>query len=365
MVDFQHIETLIKQEDFAAVNDAIAPSDEKVEKEALDHWNSVGKPVGSLGVLEDLIIQIAGLTATAHITIGKRVALPFCADNGVVEEGVSQAGPEVTSIVAANMAKGASSVCVMGALAGVTCHPVDVGMVFDAEGVLDRKIARGTNNFTKGPAMSRAQACQALTVGIECVHALADEGYDIILSGEMGIGNTTTSSALASVLLNKPVEEVTGRGSGLSDEGMNCKIDAIKRAIALNQPDVSDPLDCLAKVGGFDIAAMAGAFIGGALFRVPVVIDGLISSIAALIAARLCPASRCAMMASHSSFEPAAAAILDELGVRPIIFADLRLGEGTGAACLLPLLDMALSVYNGLSFDEIGVEQYDVEVAPQ
>lgn len=365
MTSYEQIEQWAKAGDFASVNSVIAPLDEAAKKEALDHWNSVGKPVGSLGVLEDLVIQIAGLKGNAQVTIGKRAALPFCADNGVVEEGVSQSGPDVTSIVAANMAKQVSSVCVMGKLAGVVCHPVDVGMVYDAEGVLNRKIARGTNNFTKGPAMSHEQACQALAVGIERVYALSMEGYDIVLSGEMGIGNTTSSSALATVLLGKQVEEVTGRGSGLSNEGLVRKIDAIKRAIALNEPDPNDALDCLAKVGGFDIAAMAGAFIGGALFRVPVVIDGLISAIAALVAARICPASRCAMLASHSSFEPAAAAILDELGVRPIIFADLRLGEGTGAACLLPLIDMALTVYNGLSFDQIGVEQYDVEVAPQ
>ncbi len=365
MISYEQIEQLARRGDFASLDQEIAPVDEVARKDALNHWNSVGKPVGSLGVLEDLIIQIAGLTGSAQVKIDKRAALPFCADNGVIEEGVSQSGPDVTSIVAANMARGMSSVCVMGKLAGATCHPVDVGMVYDAEGVLNRKIARGTNNFTKGPAMSREQACQALAVGIERVHALVQEGYSIILSGEMGIGNTTSSSALVAVLLGKSVEEVTGRGAGLSDEGLCHKIDAIKRAIALNEPNPHDALDCLAKVGGFDIAAMAGAFIGGALFRVPVVIDGLISAIAALIAARLCPKSRCAMMASHSSFEPAAAAVLQELGVRPVIFADLRLGEGTGAACLLPLLDMALVVYDGLSFDEIGVEQYDVEVAPQ
>ena len=364
-MNVQDIEAWVKAGDFSQVNAAIAPVDTQAEREALDHWNSVGKPVGSLGVLEDLIIQIAGLTGTVQVSLKKRAALPFCADNGVIEEGVSQAGSEVTSIVAENMARGASSVCVMGALSGVECFPVDIGMVHDAQGVLDRKIARGTNNFTKGPAMSKQQACRALVVGIERVHALSEQGYGIILSGEMGIGNTTTSSALAAVLLEKPVEEVTGRGSGLSDEGLACKIDAIKRAIALNEPDPSDALDCLAKVGGFDIAGMAGAFIGGALFRVPVVIDGFISAIAALVAVRLCPQCRCAMMASHASFEPATQAVLKELGVRPIIFAQLRLGEGTGAACLVPLLDMALTVYNGLSFDEIGVEQYDVQVAPQ
>ena len=351
--------------DFVSVNKAIDGLDQDAMRAAQDHWNSVGKPINSLGVLEELVIQIAGLTGTAQVSLGKRAALPFCADNGVVEEGVSQSGPEVTSIVAANMARQVSSVCVMGGLAGVTCFPVDVGMVYDAEGVLDRKIARGTNNFTKGPAMSRQQACQALATGIERVHALAEDGYGIILSGEMGIGNTTSSSALAAVLLNREVEEVTGRGSGLSDEGLIRKIDAIKRAITLNEPNPADALDCLAKVGGFDIAGMAGAFIGGALFHVPIVIDGLISAIAALVAARLCPSCRCAMIASHSSYEPAAKAILEELGVRPIIFADLRLGEGTGAACLLPLLDMALAVYDGLSFDQIGVEQYDVEVAPR
>ena len=354
------IKELVAAGDFAAINAAIPPISADARRAAQNHWNQVGKPIGSLGAFEDIIVQIAGITGSSRVSLEKRAAIPFCADNGVVEEGVTQTGQDVTAIVAQNMALGVSSVCRMGATAHVEVFPVDVGMVHDAADVPNRKVARGTANFTKGPAMTRAQALQAIFAGIEHVGTLAGDGYQIFVSGEMGIGNTTTSSAMATVLLGCEVEEVTGRGAGLSNAGLVRKIDAIKRGIARNAPDPADPLDILAKVGGFDIAAMVGSFIGAALFQVPIVMDGLISSVAALAAVRLVPACAGALIASHSSREPAAQAILTELGVQPLLYAGLCLGEGTGAVCMLPLLDMALAVYDGLSFDEIGVETYEV-----
>lgn len=210
--------------------------------------------------------------------------------------------------------------------------------------------------------MSRQEALDAIKAGMELVQTYQKAGYSLLATGEMGIGNTTTSSAVTAVLLNLPVETVTGRGAGLSDEGLVRKQRAIRRALEVNAPDASDPLDVLAKLGGFDIAGMTGIFLGGALYRVPIVIDGLISSVAALIAARLCPAARCAMLASHCSAEPAAKQILNELGVHAVLDAGLKLGEGTGAVCLFPLLDLALAVYDGgTGFVDAGVEQYTVQ----
>lgn len=345
--------------DFSKLNEQIAPPDTEAQKAAKKHWNSIAKPIGSLGLLEDAVIRIAGLTGSHSVNLKKRAVLVMCADNGVVAEGVSQTGQDVTAIVAGNMAKGDSSVCRMAALARADVIPVDIGMITDAEGVLNRKIAKGTADLALGPAMTDDQACDAIMTGISLVKSLKHDGYNIIGVGEMGIGNTTTSSAIISVLMDLSVDKATGRGAGLSDQGLKNKISAIQRGIAVNQPNKDDAFDVLCKLGGFDIAGLAGIFIGGAVFRIPIIIDGLITAAAALVAARLCPKCVCAMLASHMSSEPAAKPIFDELKLKPIIHAAMHLGEGTGAVCMLSLVDMALSVYNGMvSFDDIGVEQY-------
>ena len=339
--------------------EGIAPFDEAAAAAAKRNWDAIAKPLGSLGLLEDVVARIAGLTGSADVRLGKKAVLLFCADNGVVEEGVTQTGQDVTAVVAANAAKGDTSVCRMGAVAGAEVFPVNMGMVFEAPGTLDRAIASQTGNFTKGPAMSREQALQAIQTGIDLVGDLAAKGYGLIATGEMGIGNTTTSSAILSVLLGKPVEEVTGRGAGLSDAGLARKVDAIRRGIEVNEPDPGDALDVLAKLGGFDIAGIVGAFIGGAVNRVPVLIDGFISATAALVAARLVPESRQAMFATHVSAEPSARLVLDALGLEPLITAGMRLGEGTGAVCAMPLLDMALAVYGEMvTFEATGLEAY-------
>jgi nicotinate-nucleotide--dimethylbenzimidazole phosphoribosyltransferase len=213
--------------------------------------------------------------------------------------------------------------------------------------------------MTKGPAMTAEQALKALENGVALAMSLAEAGYRILVTGEMGIGNTTTSSAVASVLLDLPVETVTGRGAGLSDEGLERKRMAIRKAIDVNKPDPSDAFDVLQKLGGFDLAGLAGLYIGAALCRVPILIDGLPSSVAALLAARLVPNCRIAMLPSHCSAEPVAQAILRELELKALIFADMKLGEGTGAVCMLPLLDATLAVYHGSAhFADTGIEQY-------
>ncbi|MDO4502882.1 MAG: nicotinate-nucleotide--dimethylbenzimidazole phosphoribosyltransferase [Coriobacteriia bacterium] len=342
------------------LNDSIPELDRAAMEAAVDHWNNVAKPIGSLGLLEDLVVQIAGLQGTPQVCIDRRVALPMCADNGVVAEGVTQTGQEITTLVAGNMAKGISSVCVMGRVAGVDVVPTDVGMVQPAPDVRDRSVARGTQNMVNGPAMTREQALQAIQVGIDAAAWAADQGYKLIVSGEMGIGNTTTSSAVASVLLDQLVEQMTGVGAGLSSDGLKRKVAAIKKAIQVNQPNPDDALDVLAKVGGFDIAALAGLCIGGALRGVPVLLDGFISTVSALVAYRMCPKCISALIATHVSGEPAARTVLEALGLTPVIHAGMRLGEGTGAVCLIPMLDMALNMYNGASFEAIGMEAYEV-----
>jgi len=346
---------------FKELDDMITPLDTEAIAQAKAHWENLAIPIGSLGLLEQAIIRIAGLTGDSNVRINKRAVLVLCADNGVVSEQVTQSGSDITSLVAGNIARGKSSVCLMAAAAHATVVPVDIGMItpVDTPGLLDRRIAHGTGNIAVGPAMTRQQAISAIQIGIDLVRMQKEQGCTILATGEMGIGNTTTSSAVASVLLGRTVPQVTGRGAGLSDAGLQRKIFVIEQAISCNVPDPENALDTLQKVGGFDIAGMAGIFIGGAIYRVPILIDGFISAVSALAASRMCPSCRCAMLASHVSAEPAAAMVLNALELKPLITAGLRLGEGTGAVCALPLLDMALAVYHGMStFSDNGMEAY-------
>lgn len=337
----------------------IAPASREARDACIARFDAVAKPVGSLGKLETLLARIAGITGTPVIDLGKKCVLVFCADNGVLAQGVAQSTHDVTTAIGRSLAAGTASVCVMARSAGADTFPIDMGMIDTVPGLMDRKVANGTNDLSQGPAMTRAEAERAILAGIEMVREKKAAGYRLIATGEAGIGNTTTSSAMASVLLGLPVEQVTGRGSGLTDEGLRRKQAAIAAGIQVNRPDPNDPLDVLAKVGGFDIAGMTGAFLGGALYRVPVVMDGFISSVAALCAARLCPAVTDYVIPSHVSAEPAGRMIAQALGVDPMLHGDLRLGEGTGAVALFPLLDMAAAVYHdAATFGDIHVEAY-------
>ena len=345
--------------ELAEICRAIRPADGAVMAAAKRRWDSLAKPLGSLGLLEEAVIAVAGLLGTADVTLGRRAVVVMCADNGVVREGVTQTGQHVTAIVARNIARGEGSVCRFARVANADVTAVDIGMAETVPGPLDRKIRAGTDNMAEGPAMTRDEAERAVLAGVEIVRDLKARGYGIIATGEMGIGNTTTSSAVLSVFTGQPPAAVTGRGAGLSDDGLRRKISAIERAISLNKPDRHDALDVLSKVGGFDLCGMAGLYLGGAYYRVPVVIDGFISAVAALAAQKLVPESACAMLASHVSAEPASRFVLEELGKKPLICAEMRLGEGTGAVCALPLLDMAIAEYGGMAtFDDIGVEAY-------
>ena len=288
----------------------IRPPDEEAAAACRARWNRIAKPLYGLGVLEEMLVRIAAMQESAEIELEKKALVVFCADNGVVAEGVSQTGQETTAIVAENFIDGKSCAAIMCRRAGADLFPVDVGMAVDTPRVEKRKLRRGTANMAQGPAMTREEALFAIGAGIRKAEELATAGYRILAAGEMGIGNTTTSSAIAAVMLSADPSEVTGVGAGLSAEGLRKKVSVIRKAIGVNRPDPEDPLDVLVKVGGFDIAALTGFFLGGAACRTSVVIDGFISAVAALLAARIAPASREYMLPSHISGEPATGMVM-------------------------------------------------------
>lgn len=260
----------------------ITPANEKAYDACIYHFDHIAKPVGSLGKLETLLAKIAGASGTPKIDLSKKCVLVFCADNGVLAQGVAQSTHDVTTAIANSLVRHTTSVNTMAAACGADVFPIDMGMIDQVDGLIPHSIARGTNDISEGPAMTLEQAKQAILTGIHLVKERKEEGYRIIATGEAGIGNTTTSSAILSVLLDVPVEKVTGRGSGLTDDGLLRKQNAIKKTLEVNKPDASDALDVLAKVGGFDIAGMTGAFLGGAIYGIPVIMDGFISGVAAL-----------------------------------------------------------------------------------
>ena len=346
----------------------IDPFNQERYNEIRSRWDGVAKPLDSLGRFEDITARIGAVHDSDDLDIKKRAVIIMCADNGVVEEGISQSGQDVTAAVAGWMGKGKSSVCRMAKTCKADTIAVDVGINMDGtpKGVLDRKVMKGTRNFAHEPAMTEDECMQAIDAGIDIVGECSTRGYKLLATGEMGIGNTTTSSALAAALLGLEAADVTGRGAGLSNSGLSKKIrviqDALDRYCPEDDVDIRSPeyaSQMLACVGGLDIAGLAGVFIGGALFHIPVIIDGFISSVAALVAERLAPGTRNYMIASHIGSEPGMKYILDELGLKAVIDGNLSLGEGTGAVLLMPLLDTVLSLYtDGLEFRETTVEQY-------
>ncbi|OYO92500.1 nicotinate-nucleotide-dimethylbenzimidazole phosphoribosyltransferase [Lachnotalea glycerini] len=327
-------------------------------KESKLRWDSIAKPLNSLGKLEKAVIKIAGITNSHQVVLDKKALIIMCADNGIVEEGVTQTGQEVTAIVAENFLKKKASVSIMSDYTHTDIFPIDIGVAKDTN-IINKKIAYGTKNFAKEPAMTYEEAKRAIQTGIDMVGELKEKGYHIIATGEMGIGNTTTSSAIAALLLGKSVEEVTGKGAGLSNEGLNRKIQVIQDALLLHKPDKENMIDVLSKIGGFDIAGLAGVFLGGAMYHIPVVIDGFISAVSALVAARMNALAIEYMLPSHASKEPAAWYVLQALGLEPFITCDMCLGEGTGAVAVFSILDMATAVYNSMStFEQIEVAAY-------
>jgi nicotinate-nucleotide--dimethylbenzimidazole phosphoribosyltransferase len=339
----------------------IKPINKEVINNSEKKWDTIAKPLNSLGALEETVSKLAGIAGTTKVDIGKRCVTIMCADNGVVKQGVTQTDSIVTTIMTENFAKQKTCVCVMAKSIGVDIIPIDIGINNDLQvaGLINKKIMNGTNDITEGPAMTREQAILAIEVGIEIAVSLKEKGYKLIATGEMGIGNTTSSSAIATILMDKSVEEVTGRGAGLDNDGLERKINAIKKAIEINKPNKEDVIDILAKVGGLDIAGMAGLYIGGAAVGLPVMLDGFISGISALIAIEICPLCKEYMIPSHMSAEPAGVMLLQKLGFSSIVTAGMRLGEGTGAMAALTVIDMAIEVYNNaITFSEINIEDY-------
>lgn len=336
----------------------IHPADRNVMKKSQKQWNAIAKPLHGLGTLEDIIVKIAGMKGSTNVKLNKKGLLIMCADNGVVEEGVTQTGQNVTAIVAENFLKEQSSVSLMCKKAGVDIFPIDIGMVTDTI-VPNYKICYGTKNICKESAMTREEAIQAILVGWNLVKEKKKQNYDILAIGEMGIGNTTTSSAVASVFLDVDSEQMTGRGAGLSDEGLFRKRKAIEKAITLHHPNRNDPIDVLAKVGGLDLAGLMGICLGGAYFQIPIVLDGFISAVAALAAVLICPVVKDYLIASHCSKEPGMVLVLEEMGLQASIFCNMCLGEGTGGVAFLPVLELALEVYQKMgTFEENQIESY-------
>lgn len=343
------------QKELDALVRAVAPLDRGAMTAVEEYQARLAKPPGSLGRLEEISIQLAGITGRVHNALNKKQLLVFAADNGVVAEGVSSAPQSVTKQQTINLMRGKTGAAVLAKHFGCGLTVCDVGVNADIyeSTVLNRKIAYGTQNICTGPAMTREQTLQAILTGAEIARTV---DADVIGVGEMGIGNTTTSSAVLAVLLGADVEAVTGRGGGITEESFRKKKAVIRTAIEVNRPDRDDVVGVLSKVGGFDLAAMCGAFLGAAAARRPAVIDGLISAAAALCAVRLCPNVRGYLVPSHASFEIGYRLAMEAMDLRPLFDLGMRLGEGSGCPLAFQVLDAACAVINDMAtFDEAGI----------
>ncbi|NHN29267.1 nicotinate-nucleotide--dimethylbenzimidazole phosphoribosyltransferase [Paenibacillus agricola] len=339
---------------------AIKPLDLEAIEAASHHLDQLTKPPGSLGKLEDVAKQLAGMSGKTIPEIGKKAVIVMAADHGVCEEGVSAFPAEVTQQMVLNFCSGGAAVNVLARHTGADVICVDIGVNADIEHELlySRKVRKGTNNMAKGPAMSEDEALQAIYVGIELVDELYAKGYTLFATGEMGIGNTTASSALLTVLADEEVVATVGRGTGIDDQRLLHKQAVIERAIALNAPDKTNPIDVLAKMGGLEIAGLTGVILGAAIHRCPVVIDGFISSAAALVASRIAPHSVSYMIASHQSQERGHERLLKAVGLSPMLQMDMRLGEGTGALLAFPIIEAAIKIMKEMAtFASAGISQ--------
>ena len=343
------------QKELDALVREVLPLDRSAMTAAEEYQARLAKPPGSLGRLEEISIQLAGITGHVHNALNKKQLLVFAADNGVVAEGVSSAPQSVTKQQTINLMRGKTGAAVLAKHFGCGLTVCDVGVNADIyeSAVLNRKIAYGTQNICTGPAMTREQTLQAILTGAEIARTV---DADVIGVGEMGIGNTTTSSAVLAVLLGADVEAVTGRGGGITEESFRKKKAVIRTAIEVNRPDRDDVVGVLSKVGGFDLAAMCGAFLGAATARRPAVIDGLISAAAALCAVRLCPNVHGYLVPSHASFEIGYRLAMEAMDLRPLFDLGMRLGEGSGCPLAFQVLDAACAVINDMAtFDEAGI----------
>ena len=329
-------------------------------EQARARQDQLTKPQGSLGVLEDISIRLAGIYGQAVPKITGKAVIVMAGDHGVVAEGVSAYPQAVTEQMVYNFAAGGAAINVLARHAGAKVYVVDVGVAapIERDGVLSRKVRPGTGNMAQGSAMSMAEAEQAIRVGMEVADLAIGAGANIIATGDMGIGNTTASSAVVSVLAARPVAEVLGRGTGIDDAGLNRKLSVIEKSLEINKPDPASPIDVLAKVGGLEIAGICGVILQAAKRRVPVIIDGFISGAGALAAARLAPGSVNYMIASHVSVEPGHRIVLQEIGLQPMLHMSMRLGEGSGAVLALSLIEAAAKVLAEMAtFADAGVSE--------
>ncbi|RLC28876.1 MAG: nicotinate-nucleotide--dimethylbenzimidazole phosphoribosyltransferase [Deltaproteobacteria bacterium] len=339
----------------------IVPADGKMYEKARERLFNQAKPAGSLGMLEDLSARLASIAGTLDVRLGNRVVVTCAGDHGVVEEGVSLFPQEVTVRMVFNFVAGGASINVLARHASAKVMVADLGVNHDFSKelpIFHKKVRKGTSNIAKGPAMSREEALRSICAGIEIVEELCgSQPVDILGTGDMGIGNTTPSSAVIAAFSGIDPEKVTGRGTGVDDKTLKHKVGVIKKALEINNPDPSDPLDVLARVGGFEIGGLAGLVLGGAARGIPVVCDGLISTAGALVACEMAPLAKEYLFASHRSVEAGHRYMHERLGLSPILDLNLRLGEGTGAAIAMEILDASTRVLAEIkTFDEVNIE---------
>ena len=339
---------------------SIAPLNQDAMEAARTRQQELTKPAGSLGRLEEIAIQLAGITGQSMPKIRRKAVIVMASDHGVTEEGVSAYPAEVTPQMVYNFLRGGAAINALAKFAGARVIIVDIGIAADIAhpNLISRKVAYGTANMAKGAAMTREQMVNAISAGIDVFEVQFEQGIDLIATGDMGIGNTTASSAIAAALLEKPVSLVTGRGTGINDEQLAHKIGVIEKAQEQNRPDPRDPFDVLMKVGGFEIAGLVGVIIAAAARRVPVVVDGLISGAAALLATEMQPTIRDYLFAGHRSVEQGHRLMLEHMQLAPLLDLNLRLGEGTGAVLAMNVIEAALRVHNEMAtFAEAGVSE--------
>lgn len=342
-----------------ATLERIKPVSQELLQQAQNRLDNKTKPPGSLGRLEEFARRVAAISGTEEPDLSKKVIFTFAGDHGIVEEGVSLYPKEVTPQMVFNFLAGGAGVNVLARHSGAEVRVVDVGVDYDfgdTPGMLHRKVARGTRNFARGPAMTRDEMLAAMQVGIDLADQSRAEGVALVGTGEMGIGNTSPSSAMIACISGIPVRDLTHRGTGINDAALEHKIRVIEQGVALNRPDPKDPLDVLTKVGGLEIAAIAGLVLGCAANSIPVVVDGFISTAGALIASELHPNVRDYIFAAHESVEIGHRFMMERMGVRPILDLDFRLGEGTGAALAMGLIEAGIKIMKEMAtFEQAGV----------
>ncbi|MEF9997687.1 MAG: nicotinate-nucleotide--dimethylbenzimidazole phosphoribosyltransferase [Lachnospiraceae bacterium] len=338
----------------------IQPLDANAMVNCKARFTQLAKPIYGLGKFEEVFMQIAGITKSSDICLAKKALVVMCADHGVIDEGISQMNSHTTALMADQYNTGKAAACIMAKQAHVDVIPVDIGLKEEAN-IHSVKVMSGTDNIAKGPAMTIEVARETIELGIRIAIECKEKGYQILIAGELGAGNTTSSTALATVLLEEDVEHMTGTGMGLSFEGLKKKRDVIAKALQMNAPDKKEILETLAKLGGLEIAGLVGVYLGAASCNIPIVLDGYISAVAALVASRLCPLIRSYIIPSHLSKEPGMELVLQRLVVTPFLTCDMNMGEGTGALALMPVFDMVQALYEEMNtFEELGMEPYKV-----